>query len=81
MTDPNDTEMRVYDQLMKVRRCINALKDVAENIPEDERYCAVLGIVFERLDSEFTNLFPMALCATAVDERVNEHEVVALINE
>lgn len=61
MTDPNDTEMRVYDQLMKVRRCIDALKDVAENIPEDERYCAVLGIVFERLDSEFINLIPMAL--------------------
>ena len=61
MTEPNDTEMRVYDQLMEVRRCIDALKDVSENMPEDDRYCAVLGIVTERLDTEFINLMPMAL--------------------
>lgn len=61
MTETNDTEMRVYDQLMEVRRCIDALKDVSENMPEDDRYCAVLGIVTERLDIEFINLMPMAL--------------------
>lgn len=61
MTESNDTEMRVYDQLMEVRRCIDALKDVSENMPEDDRYCAVLGIVTERLDTEFINLMPIAL--------------------
>ena len=61
MTEPNDTEMRVYDQLMEVRRCIDALKDVSENMPDDDRYCAVLGIVTERLDSEFIDLMPLAL--------------------
>ena len=65
MTGPNDTEIRVYDQLMEVRRCIDALKDVSENMPEDDRYCAVLGIVTERLDSEFINLMPIVLCSVS----------------
>jgi len=81
MTESNDTEIRVYDQLMEVRRCIDALKDVAENMPEDDKYCAVLGIVTERLDSEFINLIPMALCSlnnphTAVDGNIALQEVV-----
>ena len=61
MTETNDTEIRVYDQLMQVRRCIDALKDITDNVPEDDKYCAVLGIITERLDIEFINLMPMAL--------------------
>ena len=30
-------------------------------MPDDDRYCAVLGIVTERLDIEFINLMPLAL--------------------
>ena len=63
MTTDNDTEMKMYDQLMQVRRCIDALKDVFENMPEEDRYCAVLGVVTERLDDEFTTLMPLALCS------------------
>jgi hypothetical protein len=61
MTEPNDTQMKTYDQLMEVRRCIDALKDVAQNMPEDDRYCAVLGIITERLDLEFITLMPLTL--------------------
>ncbi len=69
MTETNDTEMHVYDQLMEVRRCIDALKDVSENMPEDDRYCAVLGIVTERLDIEFINLMPMALSNRSSEDK------------
>ena len=69
MTKINDTEIRVYDQLMNVSRCIDALKDIAENIPEDDRYCAVLGIVTERLNLEFTNLIPIALTSNSNENK------------
>jgi hypothetical protein len=61
MTEPNDTKMRAYDQLMQVRRCIDALKDVSENMPEDDGHCAVLGIISERLYSEYMKLMPFVL--------------------
>lgn len=63
MTTPNDTEMKVYDQLMEVRRCIDALKDIYQNIPDDDRYASAIGIITERLELEFSNLTPVALTA------------------
>lgn len=67
MTKTNDTdnvtedEIKCYDQIMSVRRCIEALKDVYENIPEDERYMAALSIIGERLEVEFNSLMVIAL--------------------
>jgi hypothetical protein len=69
MTETNDTEMRIYHQLIEVRRCIDALKDVSENMPNEDRYCAVLGIITERLDSEFINLMPMALSSRSSENK------------
>ena len=73
MTVPNDTEMKVYDQLMQVRRCIEALKDVAYNMPEDDRYCAVLGVITERLDNEFIDLTPLALLSFRDEQAGTQH--------
>ncbi len=36
MTKCNDTEIKVYDQLMQVRMCIDAFKDIYENIPDEK---------------------------------------------
>lgn len=60
---PTEKELKVYDQLMQVRKCIDALKDVSENIPEDGKYASVLSIITERLDLEFIDLMPLALGA------------------
>jgi len=79
MTEPNDTQMKVYDQLMEVRRCIDALKDVSHNMPEDDNYCAVLGIVTERLDMEFSSLTPMAL--SAIDNEIKEYKPPHPVND
>jgi|GEM_PF-6161110 len=79
MTTVNDTEIKVYDQLMEVRRCIDALKDVSENIPDDDKYAAVLGIVTERLDSEFTHLMPIAL--TAATDAQTRSDCTAVLQE
>lgn len=59
MTIPNDTEIKVYRQLKKVSRCIDAMKDVAQCIPEDEKHYALLGILIEKLEQEFLFLHPM----------------------
>lgn len=58
-----EQELKVYDQLMQVRKCIDALKDVSENIPEDGKYVSVLSIITERLDLDFNDLMPLALGA------------------
>lgn len=67
MTKTNDTdnviedELKCLDQIIQVRRCVDALKDIYENIPDDERYVSVLIIVGERLESEFEKLSIIAL--------------------
>lgn len=61
MTKCNDTEIKVYDQLRKVQKCIDALKDVYLNIPEEDRYACVLSVVGEKLEQEFNTLMPMTL--------------------
>lgn len=61
MTKCNDTEIKVYDQLRKVQKCIDALKDVYLNIPEEDRYACVLSVVGEKLEQEFNVLMPMTL--------------------
>lgn len=63
MTKSNDNQVMVYDQMMIVRKCVDALKDLSENIPEEDRYASVLAIITERLDLEFNTLVPMALRA------------------
>lgn len=64
MTNCNNTEISLYNQLRTVQKCIEALKDVYENIPEEDRYSCVLAIVGERLELEFNTLFHMALGAS-----------------
>jgi hypothetical protein len=64
MTNCNDTETTLYNQLRSVQKCIDALKDVYENIPDEDRYSCVLAIVGERLEVEFNTLFPMAMGAS-----------------
>ena len=61
MTKCNDTEIKVYDQLRKVQKCIDALKDVYLNIPEEDRYACVLSVVGEKLEQEFDVLMPVVL--------------------
>lgn len=63
MAETNNTELEVYDQLMNVQKCVNALKDVSENMPDDDRYVSVLSIVTERLEQEHKQLTVMALSA------------------
>ncbi len=60
---PTEQQIKVYNQLNQVRKCIEALKDISENIPEDDKYASVLSIISEKLDLEFTNLQPLALGA------------------
>lgn len=61
MTSCNDTETTLYNQLRNVQKCIDALKDVYLNIPEEDRYACVLSLVGERLELEFNALMPLAL--------------------
>ena len=61
MTKCNDTEIKVYDQLRKVQKCIDALKDVYLNIPEEDRYACVLSVVGDKLEDEFNCLMPLVL--------------------
>jgi hypothetical protein len=67
MTKTNDTdnvteiELQCYDQIMQVRRCVDALKDVYQNIPDDDCYSSVLIIIGERLEVEFEKLSIIAL--------------------
>jgi len=76
MTKTNDTnnvsehELKCYDQIMQVRRCIDALKDVYENIPDDDRYSSVLIIIGERLEIEFNKLSIMALSDSKKDSPI-----------
>jgi len=65
MTKCNDTEIKVYDQLRKVQKCIDALKDVYLNIPEEDRYACVLSVVGENLEHEFNTLMPIVLSNTS----------------
>ena len=64
MTDRNDTQRTLYNQLRSVEKCIDALKDVYLNIPEEDRYACVLSLIGERLETEFNTLIPMALVAS-----------------
>ncbi len=59
MTKCNDTEIAMYDQITKVKNCIDALKDIYQNIPDEDRYSSVLSIVGERLEFEFDKLYPL----------------------
>jgi len=61
MTKCNNTEIKVYDQLRKVEKCIDALKDVYLNIPEEDRYACVLSLIGEKLEQEFNVLMPVVL--------------------
>jgi hypothetical protein len=65
MTQPTTAEIQLYDQLMQVKLCVNALKDVSHNIPEDDTYSSVLCIVTERLDLELNNLSALSLLAVS----------------
>ncbi len=61
MTKCNDTEIKVYDQLMNVRLCIEAFKDVYENIPDGDRYSSVFRLIGDRVSLEFDLLMPLIL--------------------
>ena len=61
MTKTNDTELKLYDQLMTVKKCSNALKDIYLNIPEEDRYASALAIIGERLDHEIYSLQVLTL--------------------
>lgn len=61
MTKTNDTELKLYDQLMTVKKCSNALKDIYLNIPEEDRYASALAIIGERLDHEIDSLQVLTL--------------------
>ena len=59
---------------MEVNRCINVLKDIYQNIPEDDRYESALGIVTERLSLEFDKLMPLSISAcrqTSIDDKAS----------
>ena len=60
MTKPNDTEKK-YKQLMRVQRCINAFKDLSDNIPDEDRYAPLMSLISENLDKEFKELFVLTL--------------------
>ena len=64
MTDRNDTQRTLYNQLRSVEKCIDALKDVYLNIPEEDRYACVLSLIGERLETEFNTSMLMALGAS-----------------
>lgn len=70
MTKCNDTEIKVYDQLRKVQKCIDALKDVYLNIPEEDRYACVLSVVGDKLEDEFNCLMPLVLSNIKEDLKV-----------
>ena len=61
MTEKNDTELKLYDQLMIVKKCSNALRDIYLNIPEEDRYASALSIIGERLDKEVDALHVLTL--------------------
>jgi len=61
MTIVNDTQIEVYNQLIQVQKCIEALKDIYVNIPEDDNYSSVLSIIGDRLDFEFNSLFKLVI--------------------
>jgi len=61
MTNNNDTDLNIYDQLKQVTKCIDSLKDVYENIPSDDRYASVFSLVGEKLELEFDVLSRLVL--------------------
>ena len=56
MTNINDTRTEVFNQLIEVGKCIDALKDVYDGIPDNERYSSVFSILGDRLNLEFKAL-------------------------
>lgn len=61
MTKTNNTEKDLYDQLMKVQRCVDSFKDLSENIPLEDRYASVISLITENIDIEFKKLFALSL--------------------
>lgn len=61
MTETNDTELKLYDQLLTVKKCSNALKDIYLNIPEEDIYASALAVIGERLDQEIDSLQVLTL--------------------
>lgn len=71
MTDVNNKQIELYDQIQKIGKCMMALKDLVENIPEEDRYASVISIITERLEVEYSLLLPMALIAADTDKASN----------
>jgi len=61
MTSTNDTHEHVYEQIIKVDKHMNALKDVYENMPDTDRYFSVISLICEGLDNELKALYSLAL--------------------
>lgn len=61
---PTKNEIKAYKQLMQVQKCIGAFKELSENIPEEDRYSAIITILIERLDAEFIQLVPFVYSVT-----------------
>jgi len=72
MTTNNNTETNLYEQLMAVNKCIDALKDIYLNIPDDDNYAAALSIIGERLSLEFNLLMPIALTAATATQQPHQ---------
>ncbi|WP_448565224.1 hypothetical protein [Thalassotalea ganghwensis] len=56
MTTQNHTEINVHNQLMNLKRCIDSLKDVSDNIPVGEAYGSVLSVIHTQLNTEYVSL-------------------------
>lgn len=56
-----DIETKTYRQLMKLFMCSKALKDIYENIPDEDRYASLIQIIGDRLDVELNSLMLIVL--------------------
>ncbi len=61
MTTVDNTQIEIYNQSMQVRKCIDALKDIYGNVPDDDKYISLLSLIGDRLDSEFESLFKLVI--------------------
>ncbi len=61
MTNSNDTHESIYNQVMTVKKHMEALKDVYESMPDTYKYSSVFSIVGDGMDKEIDVLCSMAL--------------------
>lgn len=61
MTKKDNTKIELYQQIMVIQMCSDALKNIYENIPLEDTYAPVLTVIGERLEKEISKIIPMCI--------------------